>query len=195
MKLKVESFALLDKLEGHNEIQSELIDLITKESDSTQMLTEDLLTEDRNRISYTDQNDSKDFNRKYVKIVKPYLQKYIEKCASEQGYLDPIIEDMWYQRYSYIGDKLGWHIHTGNFTGVYYLKYNNDRPTETQLIQPCDQDKRIMVVAEEGDVIVFPSYMIHKSPPLVTENEKIVISFNINWNKIHPEMNPRLYKI
>ena len=190
MKLKVESFALLDKLEGHDVIQSKLIDLIRKDSDNKKMLNDD-----RNRISYVDYDNSRDWDREHIKLVKPYLQKHFEKCADAQGYANPVIENMWYQRYCYVGDKHGWHVHGGNFTGVYYLKYNNERPTETQLIQPYDQNKRVMLVAEEGDVVIFPSYMIHKSPALVRNDEKIIISFNIYFADILPEMFDRLDNI
>jgi len=190
MKLKVESFALLDKLEGHEKIQSKLIDLIRKDSDNNKMLNDD-----KNRISSVDYHNSQDWEREYIKIVKPYLHKHFVKCGLEQGYTDPAIEDMWYQRYCYVGDKHGWHVHGGSFTGVYYLKYDNERPTATQLIQPYGQDKRIMLIVEEGDVIIFPSYMIHKSPPLVRDDEKIIISFNIHFANILPEMFERLDKI
>jgi hypothetical protein len=190
MKLKVESFALLDKLEGHDVIQSKLIDLIRKDSDDTSPLNDD-----KNRISFVDYNKSQDWEREYIKLVKPYLYKHFVKCADAQGYADPCIEDMWYQRYCRVGDKHGWHVHGGSFTGVYYLKYNNERPTATQLIQPYDQNKRVMLVVEEGDVIIFPSYMIHKSPTLVREDEKIIISFNIHFANIIPEMFDRLENI
>ena len=37
---------------------------------------------------------------------------------------------------------------------------------------------------EEGDIVMFPSFMIHRAPPVQNDKTKTIISFNIEFKDI-----------
>ena len=162
MRTCISSAVLLDKLEGHEIIQQKALDMIRADKS-----TEDY-TDDPNQISNLDWKKSKHF----------------DKCAEYQGYVNSNIERMWYQRYSKPGDIHNWHIHSSNYTGVYYLKWEDNGDGETQVVEPCEHNKRLILTVSEGDVVLFPAFAIHRSPKLIKHQEKIIISFNINFNDV-----------
>ena len=41
-------------------------------------------------------------------------------------------------------------------------------------------NKIIEVMVEEGDILTFPSYLMHESPVNFCDENKIIISFNID---------------
>jgi len=178
MRTSISAALLLDKLKGHEIIQEKALEMIRADKS-----TEDYMN-DPNQISNLDWKNSKDWERPWVKLVKPYLQKHFDKCAEHQGYVNSNIERMWYQRYSKPGDLHNWHIHSSSYTGVYYLKWADNGDGETQVVEPCEQNKKLVLVVNEGDVVLFPSFAIHRSPKLIKDKEKIIISFNINFNDV-----------
>ena len=100
---------------------------------------------------------------------------------------------MWFQQYNKNG-KHGWHTHAENYTGVYYVKFSKDS-AKTELINPFSQNKKIIINAKEGDIVMFPSYVIHRAPEQLNNSEKIIISFNINFLKILPELFVKINKL
>ena len=74
-----------------------------------------------------------------------------------------------------------------NYTGVYYVQFSN-KCAKTQLIDPFSQNKKIEIEAKEGDIVIFPSYVIHRATEQKENLEKIIISFNINFTKILPNL-------
>ena len=38
--------------------------------------------------------------------------------------------------------------------------------------------------AKEGDIVIFPSFIIHRSPKITEDVEKIIISFNLDFDEI-----------
>ncbi len=121
-------------------------------------------------ITRTDWHMGNDFTRPWVKVFMPHLVYHLEQ------YIKPfhafMIQDIWFQQYDN-GSQHGWHTHSHNFTGVYYVTH----PTShTELIEPYTQ-KAITLPVKHNDVVVFPSTTIHRAPPA---SNKIIISFNFN---------------
>ena len=77
-----------------------------------------------------------------------------------------------------------WHIHGENYTGVYYLELPDDTP-KTELID--QYDKKITVKANEGDIVIFPSFIIHRGPKVLNDSRKTIISFNLEFEDIEFE--------
>ena len=65
-------------------------------------------------------------------------------------------------------------MHADNYTGVYYLNF--DGTDKTQLINPNDKAV-IDIEAKEGDLIIFPSSVVHRCPKVSVD--KTIISFNV----------------
>ena len=76
-----------------------------------------------------------------------------------------------------MGDIHGWHAHSDNFTGVYYLDLPTNAP-KTQIINSFTQDNILTPEVEEGDLLMFPSYVIHRAPKITENINKTIISFN-----------------
>ena len=92
-----------------------------------------------------------------------------------------IIDNIWFQQYKQNGTH-GWHTHGSNYTGVYYVDFEKTY-AKTELINPID-DKKITIDAEEGDIIIFPSFIIHRSALQKINKTKTIISFNLTFEGI-----------
>ena len=182
-KFKLETPCLIDSLKSHIKIKKQLINLLKK--------TECDYLETKNEyfgdlIHRLDWSKSADFSREWVKFLQPYLYKHLKGFANSLGYQDIRFINLWFQQYNQTG-KHGWHIHGDNYTGVYYVKLS-DKSAKTELINPFSQNEKIIIDAKEGDVVIFPSYVIHRAPTQKEKTNKIIISFNINFEFINQNL-------
>lgn len=185
-KFKLETPCLIDSLKSHIKIKKQLINLL-KKTKCDYLETKNEYFGDL--IHRLDWSKSADFSRKWVKFLQPYLYKHLKGFANSLGYQNIRFINLWFQQYNQTG-KHGWHIHGDNYTGVYYVKLS-DKSAKTELINPFSQNEKIIIDAKEGDVVIFPSYVIHRAPTQKEKTNKIIISFNINFEFI----NPNLFKI
>ena len=180
---KLETTCMIQNLPDHKKIKKPLINLI-KKTNADYLKDESDYYGDL--IQRLDWNDSKNFSRQWVKFLNPFLKKCFNLCTKKLGYQKVNITNLWFQQYNKNG-KHGWHIHSENYTGVYYLKFSN-KDGKTELIDPFSQNKKIIVNAKEGDVIIFPSYVIHRATEQLDTSEKIIVSFNFNFDLINPNL-------
>ncbi len=85
----------------------------------------------------------------------------------------------------------GWHTHSDNYTGVYYLELPDETP-KTQIVNPLNQTEIIDLDIKEGDIVLFPSFIIHRAPINKSNKRKTIISFDINIDKIKKEILDKL---
>jgi hypothetical protein len=182
-KFKLNTPCLIDSFKEHKKLKNTLVSLI-KDTNA------DCLNEQQgyysDLIHRLDWSLSNDKNRKWVKYIIPSLQKHLEKFANKLGYQDIDLTNIWFQQYNKDG-KHGWHTHAENYTGVYYVQFSN-KCAKTELIDPFSQNKKIIIDAKEGDIVIFPSYVIHRATEQKQDLEKIIISFNLNFTKIIPNI-------
>ena len=167
-----------DKLEEHNKIKNILINKINSSKKEEIKIKNKYITDS---ISELDWSNSKDFNREWVKFIFPYLQNKFDKFAKEAGYQKSTIINVWFQKY-HKNDTHGWHVHGENYTGVYYVSHK-DKKNNTEYFDFKDKKIKSFNV-EEGDIIVFPSFLIHRSPKNNNLEDKLIISFNIEFNNV-----------
>jgi hypothetical protein len=185
MVINLKCAAVLKKFKYHKEIKEKLLDMINK-SYSYHMVN-DFYGDDINRCDWS---ENLNYNREWITYVKPKLQEHFDQCAVDLNYENSAVEGMWYQQY--IKDNTHtWHIHGENYTGVYYLEFPKNSP-KTELIDQIDINKKTVINAEEGDVVIFPSFIIHRSPKVMTDLRKTIISFNINFTKVKDSVQPYL---
>jgi hypothetical protein len=115
----------------------------------------------------------------------PHINSYLDKLAVALGYQKACIDEFWFQQYVN-GDSHGWHTHGSNFTGVYYLELDAGSP-RTEIIEPARQNKKIVVDVNEGDVLMFPSYTIHRAPVIQNDVRKTIVSFNFILDLINSD--------
>ena len=96
---------------------------------------------------------------------------------------------VWFQQY-YNNDFHGWHMHGNSSISMSYLLELDDRKYSTEFID-IERNTTFQLDVEEGDVIIFPSYTIHRSPLIRGDSRKTTIAINLNlgdadMTKINP---------
>ena len=186
-KHKLDSFYLLSKFPDHDNLKDQLLDTITK-SEQKYVHNKDNIYADS--ITKVDWQFAKDLSREWVLLIYDAINNYYSFAANMMGYESSVIQEIWFQQY-YNKDTHGWHTHGNNFTSVYYLELNDESP-RTELIDPFSCNKKIIPNVKEGDIIIFPSYVMHRAPVIDNNIRKTIISCNIDFNNPHIDIVPHL---
>ncbi len=134
--------------------------------------------ESETNISKADWFKANDMTRSWVEFAAPRLFGHINKMYDELGFDLLKITEIWFQQYLQ-GSEHGWHTHSGNWTNVYYLEFPEGSP-KTLLIDPFDKKTQIEVDVKEGDLLVFPAFVMHKAPINNSGHRKTILSYNID---------------
>tara|TARA_Y100000114_G_scaffold92642_1_gene86102 strand:- start:1678 stop:2187 length:510 start_codon:yes stop_codon:yes gene_type:complete len=130
------------------------------------------------KVSKTDWDSCSDSNRPYVKyfikILKPYMYSIVKKLNTKSW----AMHNMWFQQYEKSSYHT-WHTHPSvQFSCVYYLELPNiNLATEFKDVK----NKIFKINVKEGDLLVFPSSVLHRSPKNKSNKRKTVISFNSSF--------------
>lgn len=121
-----------------------------------------------------------DKNREWNTLIRKDLMFYLDNIIDELGYSTYLIKELWYQQY--VNNSFhDWHVHDGSlWSNIYYVELNDDSLT-TEFIDPISK-KILKFDVQEGDIITFPSLLIHKSPLNLTNTRKTIISWNLDTN-------------
>lgn len=136
------------------------------------------------QISYTNWKDSgvSDSDPATIKLkyfFYDYLLEFYASNLKKRHKKDFDMDAIWYQIYD--SDKKDyhyWHDHapSPSLSHVWYLKLPDGYGTEFKI-----NDKIIRPKVKEGDLLVFPPDVLHRSPENTSGEEKIIISFNTAW--------------
>jgi hypothetical protein len=114
--------------------------------------------------------------REWVHELMPLLEPEVVEIFNNLGYQYCKIYNIWFQQYSK-NSFHNWHVHTEcQWTSVYYLDLPDATP-RTELIDPITK-KIVTLDIKEGDIVCFPSFVIHRAPINQSEKTKTIISFN-----------------
>ena len=132
------------------------------------------LNDKSQRISHTDYNLPRNFQREYFDYVKlNILNDYIEHNTN-QWQTSYAISNLWFQCYRK-NDFHTWHTHSStNLTNIFYINLPNQN-YKTKF--KCFKEE-IEIPIEEGYILTIPGYILHSSPINKDMIEKIIISFN-----------------
>ena len=128
------------------------------------------------KVSRADMDLCTDSNRSWVKILMPNLSISVNEMLSNMAYTGFEMVCMWYHQYLK-GDTYGWHIHNDQFAGIYYLEFGKSCG-KTEMCSPYSL-KTMKINAQEGDVVIFPTHILHRALPN-SDERKTVVSFNFN---------------
>ena len=177
-KLPVQNYYMRDKLLNHEELKPQLLSMINNSPDSSLVENEDGY---ENNISKLDWKNHADFDRPWVKLLLPKLAETLGNMAYSIGYQGILIKAMWYQQYE--KDSIhDWHVHSENYTGVYYLEYPEGAPP-TELYG----NELSVPSVKEGDVVMFPAMTPHRAPMVKNDIRKTIVSYNFNVHMINPQ--------
>ena len=174
MKIPLTQFIHLKPFKPHSTKSKKLLSLINKAS-------ADLINKkDRyydETIDRCDWSYRKENSRPWSLFIKEDLCNHFSESAGEFGYNAFTLYDLWFQQYQRL-NRHGWHVHGCTYTGVYYLELPKKAPY-TELIDPFHNNK-IIVKVKEGDLIIFPSGVIHQAPTVKANIQKTIVSFNLD---------------
>ncbi len=145
-----------------------LLDLIPSSNDAEE------------HISFTDYFDNTDAGYKgYIfNLVEPYLKAFYDTAL----YKFKGITNMWCQRYK-ARDYHVPHSHGAiGYSCVFYAKMTEDHPSTlffSPFMDETGTHPNNSLMCKEGDLIIFPSNLMHMAPPHDSEDERVIISFNL----------------
>ncbi len=106
-------------------------------------------------------------------LYNKHLKHKIEEVTSDKYFMNAI----WYQCYGKnTGSYHDYHDHSSSnceVSGIYYLKLK-DPKLKTEFRDTPE------LLVEEGDIILFDAFALHRSPPNNTNHDKIILSFNLD---------------
>jgi hypothetical protein len=173
-KTKLECSYVIGKFEKHDELKSQLLNLINTQFNVNRLVDDD----DNTDISRCDWRFNQDQNRKWTQVLLKDLSFYLSDLINELGYKSFTIRELWFQQYDH-NSQHSWHVHGCNWTNVYFLDLPEGTP-KTQLISPFDQTTPMEFDVKEGDILTFPSFVIHRAPTNISNTRKTIISWNMD---------------
>ena len=106
--------------------------------------------------------------------------------TESQSYCNMILTDLWLNVY----ESQNWqekHIHSpGQWSGVYYVHFDPNEHKATNFYHPCETllatagitQNTLVPWVQEGDMIIFPSWLEHAAPMNKSSKMRSTISFN-----------------
>ena len=182
MKIPLKIFALLLPYKDHNLIKNKLLELINKAEFEVVEKKDEYFSNAMRRCDWHKRNEEQ---RPWTQFIIKNLQEQLDKNAIHFGYNHFLINELWFQQYEKKG-RHGWHVHGSAFTGVYYLELKKLTPL-TELVDPFNNNKKITIPAKEGDMVIFPSGVIHQCPLIKKTTRKTIVSFNIDPLFLEPK--------
>lgn len=181
--IELPCFYVLGELPEHTMLKPIILDYVDTHRNDSLRQNNGYYTDS---ITSLDWESSIDFSRAWAKALLPSLSNFLQNTALHLGYAGSTIHQLWFQQYVK-GDTHGWHVHGCNFTGVYYVELDPTSP-KTELVVPFKQQSIQVPNIKEGDVLIFPSFTVHRAPVLTNDLRKTIVSFNIDFNDINPSL-------
>ena len=134
----------------------------------------DFYQRENNTLKYNNFNQG---TRDYANYITPFISRYAEVALKDFDVDKLFVKEIWFQQY-YKMNYHNWHDHiSSHWAAIYYLELDVKGPKTLfrnlsgEIIEPD---------IKEGDIIIFPSFLKHKSPSNKTNNRKTVIACNID---------------
>ena len=161
-------------LKGHKELKPKLLEEIDRAYCEPLHVIDAYYSDDIHRVDWCSHSD---FSRPWAKLLlESGLKEYVNKFAAHKGFDSWVIHELWFQQYK-TGGTHGWHVHGHNFTAVYYADIPEGAPITELVLANGDV---ITPEAKEGDILIFPSFVVHRAPLNASEEQKTIISFNMS---------------
>lgn len=178
---KLTSPILKSKFKYHRDIKNKLLKIINKAAfplDQSENNT--YLKNGHNHSFYKhDWNNSLNTNRPWYNLAGKKIVNQLTGMLKKCNYNNAIVHEIWFQQYKQHNFH-GWHLHGRNFTGVYYLQFSKDlKQKGTEFIDTGNPKNKFILDVKEGDMIIFPSNVWHRSPQIKSDSTKTIISYNI----------------
>jgi hypothetical protein len=133
-------------------------------------------------INYADKVTKTDWKtdnpRPYWQLLHPHIIPVLDTFTQKVDIQDYTLSEPWFQQY-HKTDTHGWHRHPQSvYNVVYYLELPHDSHP-TVLRNPLNIQQMITPNVQQGDLLIFPAFITHCSPPNPSSQRKSIIAFNI----------------
>ncbi len=183
-KFKLDAPYAIGPFKYHSELKAQILDAISNQKDAEPLQE----VGDAVNISRCDWKYSRfDYGKEWLQILRPRLFDHLQEETEILGYKQFKIKEIWFQQYEQ-NSLHGWHVHGSNWTNVYFLELPDGCP-KTQFINPYNQTEIAEFDVKEGDILTFPSFVIHRAPINTNTQRKTIISWNMDL-----ELSPGLYE-
>ena len=103
--------------------------------------------------------------------IYPIVMKNLFSYTGNSGIK---LQGAWFQQYEH-DSWFSYHTHpNSNFAGIYYVELPDGSATEFLNFQSPE--------VKEGQLLIFPSFLAHRSNPNPSRDRKTVVSFNFDLN-------------
>lgn len=131
-----------------------------------------------NNIQLNEKGYYYDFNipqapRTYKELMDLLLYPYISELGEIYGLSYVKSTQYWFQQYLQSSD-FGWHQHDSHWACVYYLEL-------PEMLEATEFLNYGQFNVEEGDVIFFPTFLVHRSPTIKSNLRKTIIATNVSF--------------
>ena len=130
----------------------------------------------------------KDVKRPYLNILLNDLKDFQQVVLDHYCCSNIDIIGAWFQQYN-SSDVHNWHIHAScNISVVYFLELSNNDSTEF-----FDLSTRKSFQVEnvnEGDLLIFPGFIPHRTPQNKFLDRRTIIAFNLNFGCVNANLLP-----
>lgn len=131
-----------------------------------------------NNIQLNEKGYYYDFNipeteRTYKQLMDNIALPYISELEEKYGLALENRINYWFQQYLQ-GSDFGWHQHNGHWAMVYYVEL----PEMSESTEFLNYGRFNL---KEGNIIFFPTFLVHRSPKIISDQRKTIISTNLNF--------------
>ena len=175
----IDGYCIVISIKEHKKVKNKILKLIKKVPETT-------VYEKGQCIRNTDYIYGREVRREYLEffweVLRPYMKEAMHKmhCGAWN------IDNGWFQQYTGM-DQHDWHLHASTqFAGVYYLELPDPKYV-TEFYDYKTNKKTKLVPCKEGDVILFPANMPHRSNTTFLKKRRTVIAFNCSFDRLNEE--------
>jgi hypothetical protein len=139
-------------------------------------------------ITYTDyfKTEVDEYELEILKLLKPYLSNFRYIDENNETFKIVQYSNVWCQKYL----NADWHPPHDHgamgFSCIFYADYDKTVHQPTGYTCPFPSVSGVKMGmspnVEEGDLIIFPSFLIHTAPPSGVNKQRIIFSFNVLLN-------------
>ena len=131
-----------------------------------------------NDINLNEKGYYYDFNlprapRTYLELFIESIQPSVNQIEEMYGLNCNSLGSPWFQQYEQ-GSDFGWHQHGGHFALILYVELP-EMTESTEFLNYGQFDVR------EGDIIFFPTFLVHRSPEIISNQRKTIIATNLGF--------------
>lgn len=118
----------------------------------------------------------KNDSNSYYGLLKTHIDYIILDVLPDKDKNSLVVSNGWFHQYNKL-DYYWWHNHPeSRWSIIYYLELHKDGPvTEFENFF----GGTIFPNVKEGDMLIFPGWVKHRSPPNLGKTRKTILSFNI----------------